>query len=153
MRPSAPTPVCTTGGDEKDYNPVTLPAHYNAHPSGVECIDINGFLTGNIASAWKYVWRQDLKLNSLEDLKKAAYYLKVEVDRRKGIAIRKPTFHIEPPSPSEEKRVKLVFKTETGTRQQYFTHLWEAHKNPLAQSPVRLAIKCLEKLQKDIEDS
>ena len=65
-------------------NPVTHPAHYTQHPSGVECIDITkhmGFCLGN---AVKYIWRADLKDNAIQDLQKAAWYIQCEIDRRKA---------------------------------------------------------------------
>jgi hypothetical protein len=63
------------------YDPVSKPAHYNQHPSGIETIQVTehmGFCLGNVI---KYVWRADLK-NGLEDLKKARWYLDREIARR-----------------------------------------------------------------------
>jgi hypothetical protein len=61
---------------------VNHPAHYTAHPSGVECVQITehmGFLLGN---AIKYVWRADLKNDAIEDLRKAAWYIDREIQKR-----------------------------------------------------------------------
>ena len=63
-------------------DPVNHPRHYTEHPSGVECIQITehmGFCLGN---AIKYIWRADLKGNSIEDLKKARWYLDREISKR-----------------------------------------------------------------------
>lgn len=63
-------------------DPVSHPAHYTAHPSGVECIQVTehmGFCLGN---AVKYIWRADLKDDAVEDLKKAAWYIEREIARR-----------------------------------------------------------------------
>jgi hypothetical protein len=63
-------------------NPVNHPAHYTSHPSGIEAIEIcqyMGFCLGNVM---KYIWRADLKLNALEDLKKARWYLDKEIYKR-----------------------------------------------------------------------
>lgn len=63
-------------------DPVNHPRHYTEHPSGVECIQITehmGFCLGN---AIKYIWRADLKGNSIEDLKKAKWYLDREISKR-----------------------------------------------------------------------
>jgi hypothetical protein len=62
---------------------INHPAHYNAHPSGVECIVIVEHMTFNVGNAVKYLWRAGLKDASpqIEDLKKAAWYLKREIDR------------------------------------------------------------------------
>lgn len=68
------------GGQTND--PVNHPRHYTEHPSGVECIQITehmGFCLGN---AIKYIWRADLKGNSIEDLKKARWYLDREISKR-----------------------------------------------------------------------
>jgi hypothetical protein len=36
----------------------------------------------NLGNAVKYIWRADLKNNAIEDLKKAAWYLQREIERR-----------------------------------------------------------------------
>jgi len=63
-------------------DPINHPAHYTAHPSGVECIEITehmGFCLGN---ATKYIWRAGLKTdNPIEDLKKARWYIDREIQR------------------------------------------------------------------------
>ena len=68
---------------EEIGDPVSHPKHYTKHPSGVECIQISehmGFCLGN---AVKYIWRADLKNNAIEDLEKAAWYLEIELAKRK----------------------------------------------------------------------
>lgn len=58
------------------------PPHYNAHPSGVECIDIVEHFNFNVGNAIKYIWRAGLKSeNRVEDLKKAAWYIQREIAR------------------------------------------------------------------------
>ena len=64
-------------------NPVSNPAHYTAHPSGVECIEIVEHMTFNLGNAIKYIWRADLKGNALQDLEKAAFYIAREISRVK----------------------------------------------------------------------
>lgn len=59
------------------------PAHYRAHPSGVECITVTehfGFCLGN---AIKYIWRAGSKAGSpaLEDLRKSRWYIDREIAR------------------------------------------------------------------------
>ncbi len=61
---------------------VNHPEHYTSHPSGVECIQITehmGFCLGN---AVKYIWRADLKVDAIEDLRKARWYITREIERR-----------------------------------------------------------------------
>jgi hypothetical protein len=63
---------------------VDHPAHYNSHPSGVECIDIVEHFNFNIGNAIKYLWRSGLKGDAIEDLKKAAWYCQREIERREA---------------------------------------------------------------------
>ena len=59
------------------------PSHYKEHPSGVECIQITEHMGFNLGNAIKYIWRADLKHeDSIEDLKKARWYLDREIQRR-----------------------------------------------------------------------
>ena len=67
---------------------VNHPAHYNAHPSGVECITVIEHMSFNLGNAMKYLWRADEKGNALEDLKKAAWYVQREIDKRTASASR-----------------------------------------------------------------
>jgi len=81
-----------------DHDAVNHPQHYRSHPSGIECIQITehmGFCLGN---AVKYIWRADLKGNAIEDLEKAAWYIRREIERRKALdAAHAPRSHAEPP--------------------------------------------------------
>lgn len=60
---------------------INHPSHYNAHPSGIECIEIVEHMNFNIGNAIKYLWRAGLKGNQTEDLKKAEWYVRREIDR------------------------------------------------------------------------
>lgn len=66
---------------------VNHPQHYNAHPSGIECIDVVRWMNFNLGNTIKYVWRAGLKEHGLEarikDLEKAAWYINDEIDRLK----------------------------------------------------------------------
>jgi len=67
--------------DDKTFDVVDHPKHYNVHPSGVECIEIMERLGSNLGSAFKYIWRADEKHDTpLTDLKKALWYLRSELD-------------------------------------------------------------------------
>lgn len=61
---------------------VNHPPHYTKHLSGVECIEITRHMGFNLGNAIKYIWRADLKGNSLEDLKKAIFYIEDELTKR-----------------------------------------------------------------------
>lgn len=70
---------------------VNHPKHYNAHPSGVECITVTEHMTFNVGTAIKYLWRAGLKrsgampdnVKHIEDLEKAAWYINREIERKK----------------------------------------------------------------------
>jgi hypothetical protein len=63
-------------------DPVNHPEHYTSHPSGVECIQITEHLSFCLGNAVKYIWRADEKGNDIVDLKKAAWYINREIERR-----------------------------------------------------------------------
>lgn len=67
----------------KKVNMVDHPPHYNNHPSGIECIDVIEHMSFNIGNSVKYLWRVDDKDNPYQDLEKAIWYLKREIQRRK----------------------------------------------------------------------
>mgnify|MGYP001562816676 CR=1 FL=1 len=59
---------------------VNHPKHYNAHPSGIECIQVVEHMNFNLGNAIKYIWRADHK-GGIEDLKKAVWYTQREIER------------------------------------------------------------------------
>lgn len=61
---------------------VNHPKHYNAHPSGIECIDVVEHMNFNLGNAMKYIWRADEKGDSDSDLQKAKWYVEREIERR-----------------------------------------------------------------------
>lgn len=63
-------------------DPVNHPSHYTSHPSGVECIAVTEHMSFNVGNAIKYLWRVDLKTDAIEDLRKAAWYVNREIERR-----------------------------------------------------------------------
>jgi hypothetical protein len=60
------------------------PSHYKSHPSGIECIQITRHMGFNLGNAIKYIWRAGLKGSSIEDLKKAKWYLEDEIKLQKS---------------------------------------------------------------------
>jgi hypothetical protein len=78
-----PTPTPDTPDAERGRTPVDPihPAHYKSHPSGVECIDIIEHWSFNLGTVMKYVWRAGQKGPTLEDLRKAQWYLSREIER------------------------------------------------------------------------
>lgn len=61
---------------------VNHPSHYLAHESGIECIQITEHMNFCLGNAVKYIWRADLKDDAQEDIEKAIWYLKRELERR-----------------------------------------------------------------------
>ena len=74
---------------EQKADNVNHPAHYNSHPSGIECIEIARHHNFNIGNSIKYLWRAGLKSEEgmedtdkkVEDLKKAIWYINDEIKR------------------------------------------------------------------------
>ena len=74
---------------EQKTDNVNHPAHYNSHPSGIECIEIARHHNFNIGNAIKYLWRAGLKSEEgmedndkqIEDLNKAIWYINDEIKR------------------------------------------------------------------------
>lgn len=63
-------------------DPVNQPKHYTSHPSGVECIQVTEHMGFNLGNAVKYIWRADLKNDAIEDLRKAEWYVRREIELR-----------------------------------------------------------------------
>jgi hypothetical protein len=56
---------------------INHPAHYNAHPSGIECIDVAQHCQFSLGNALKYIWRFEHKNKDQgPDLLKAKWYLR-----------------------------------------------------------------------------
>jgi hypothetical protein len=60
---------------------VDHPAHYNEHPSGIECIEIVRHFNFNVGNVFKYLWRSAFKGATLQDHYKALWYLQDEIAR------------------------------------------------------------------------
>ncbi len=74
-------------GDQVNNDPINHPKHYNAHPSGIEAIEVTEHFNFNTGNAIKYLWRAGSKKGSsrYQDLAKAKWYvereMKLELDR------------------------------------------------------------------------
>jgi len=78
-----------------DHDPVSHPAHYNSHPSGVECLTITRWMGFNLGNAMKYIWRADMKGAAIEDLRKAAFYIADEIAKREAGTIDPASYRVE----------------------------------------------------------
>lgn len=71
-----------------EVDSVNHPPHYNNSPAKcdcgrrIECIDVTRHHNFNIGNAIKYLWRCDLKGASVEDLRKAVWYIQDEISER-----------------------------------------------------------------------
>lgn len=63
---------------------VDHPAHYNAHPSGVEAIRFVEHMSFNSGNAAKYIYRHLEKGSPIPDLRKARWYIERELGRLRG---------------------------------------------------------------------
>lgn len=63
------------------YDPVNHPSHYTDHPAGIECIQVTEHMNFNLGNAVKYIWRAGLKGDAAQDLAKAEFYIKRELQR------------------------------------------------------------------------
>jgi hypothetical protein len=75
--------------DLKD-NPVSHPAHYCQHPSGIEAIEICGYMNFNLGNAIKYILRADYKGKAVEDLLKSRWYIEREIYQRQKKPLATP---------------------------------------------------------------
>lgn len=64
------------------YDVINHPKHYTNHPSKIECIQVTEHMNFCLGNAVKYIWRADLKADAIEDLRKAAWYIQREIERR-----------------------------------------------------------------------
>jgi hypothetical protein len=65
---------------------VNHPKHYNSDPSGIETIRFIEHKTFNIGNAIKYLDRSPYKVNQIEDLEKAIWYVNREIGRLDKLA-------------------------------------------------------------------
>lgn len=64
---------------------VNNPKHYCSHQSGVECIEIAEMLPFNLGNALKYLWRAGKKLDEVEDIQKAVFYLRRQANSQNAL--------------------------------------------------------------------
>lgn len=92
-RPADDESFALPPGDQEPLNRyefVNHPTHYNAHPAGIECIDVIEHMSFNVGTAMKYLWRAGLKPgeDALQDLSKAEWYTRREKERLEKVKAR-----------------------------------------------------------------
>ncbi|MEF3112441.1 DUF3310 domain-containing protein [Streptomyces chrestomyceticus] len=70
--------------NEAAGDPVYGPSYYTGFSNGAEVIDIAEHLNFNRGNVVKYLCRADRKEDEFQDLCKALYYLRREIDRMEG---------------------------------------------------------------------
>jgi hypothetical protein len=81
-----------------DVDMVNHPLHYTSHPSGIECIDIAENLSFNVGNAFKYIFRSDLKDDTVTNLEKARFYMYRELSYiTKSLAVLQEVTRYETP--------------------------------------------------------
>ncbi len=69
---------------------INYPPHYTSSPARctcgktIECIQVTEHMNFCLGNAVKYIWREGLKEDDVEDLRKARWYLDREIARRTG---------------------------------------------------------------------
>jgi len=140
-RPATPKPETAPQGSRPsatDHDPVNHPAHYTSHPSGVECIEIIEWFPANLANAWKYLHRQDLKGVTLQDLRKSRWYVERELRRRRILARRQVVVDVFVPV-ALPKLVARYLRHEDGRRREVFGQLWAAFLRPVGLDELKAA--------------
>lgn len=66
-------------------DPVNHPSHYCSHPSEVEAIIITERMSFNVGNAFKYLYRCTEKGYTLNDLRKAQWYVNRELEMRRKL--------------------------------------------------------------------
>lgn len=107
-------------------DPVDHPQHYTSHPSGIECIQVTEHMSFNLGNAVKYLWRADLKGDAVQDLRKAAWYITREIDRRKTAAILESH---RPPQPADPTTGDTRRGWDGGTEQWFDGFGWRSVTN------------------------
>lgn len=127
---------------------VDHPKHYNSHPSGVEAIDICECMGFSLGNAFKYAFRADKKWDTLEDLRKALWYLNREANRRKTL-YKRLTWLRRPVNAELDLDMRRVAYTEMRFAPHLrtaFKRMYEAHVRYRDYRPVAAAAAEIQKI-------
>jgi len=134
------------------------PKHYNAHPSGIECIEITRHLEFDLGNSFKYVWRAGLKDDTIQELKKVKWYLedaaklkkfrRIKGRLRREIAALIVRANRDEPDPLKREALSCVFVAQT-RRTQRGRAIWTG----IAAGVIRQMIEnaSIENLEKESE--
>lgn len=129
-------------------NQVQNPIHYTGHASGLQAWDITSYYSGNLAAAFKYMWRLGKKDATLQELDKAKEYLEREIRHRNGLVMQDCIRPADPPTIKRlEKRIQKVCRVEVGHRLAYFTHIHVAYQHPDKVGSIKSALLHLKEIR------
>jgi hypothetical protein len=143
-----------------DHDPVNHPSYYTSHLSGVEAIDLSEVLSFNTGNAFKYVFRRDGKLNPVQDLQKAKWYIEREIKRLneswlRFIPTRLLNLVLTNPDLSDyhlELAAKVVSaETDLNAKSFYKSIFFTAEVKGYADYELKNASACIDKLIKGYE--
>ena len=66
----------------KDFLDAINPPHYQSR--GIECIEVTENMNFCMGNAMKYLWRAGMKDDTIQELKKAKWYIEREIRRLKN---------------------------------------------------------------------
>jgi hypothetical protein len=126
-------------------DPVNHPAHYTSHPSKHEAIFFSGQMSFCLGNAFKYLFRCGVKGPALEDLRKAEWYLKYELEKRwRLIIVCEPLFYTAGRSgPRELFDVLRHENRYHGAMSDALASIWEAHAFPRSVKTIKNALEAV----------
>lgn len=126
---------------KKKFNIISKPKHYNIHPSKVEQIEISEAMTFCIGNAFKYVFRSEHKGTTIQDLKKAIWYLEHHL---KLLAITEENFA------ERDKKIKKIIRHEKNhVKKEIFNTLYYQQD----ETGTKYAIKLIEQEIRQLEQN
>ena len=134
---------------QDDIEAAVNPSHYLSHPSGVECITIARDMNCCLAQALQYVWRCGLKDDPRQELRKAAWFLNEEQERRETLALQFAP-HVPAGVPCAMRRV--INHTPDRNQAEALSAIWTAHLFPNDSAALEYAIRAVNVLRSIAEN-
>lgn len=114
---------------------VNAPDHYRGHKSGVECIEITEHMPFSAGNSCKYVFRRNDKWNTLEDCRKALWYLKRHVSSGIG-SVWLP----DSGDTGRQKLANVIGHEPEGSIRNFYTHLfWDDPVSAISSLALEIA--------------
>lgn len=130
---------------------VSQPPHYRANKSGVEVIQLNQDLSYCVGNAFKYVARYRYKGNPVQDLEKAAFYIRHEIERLKLTTIGYYLEQEDALLPEDETAFSMWSKNEDNELVVAIIHrLWYARFTSRPDELLETALGYVEQLLEEV---